>query len=313
MLRSPFHVKRRTQSQYLSEADGRVDTCYHRAEESAWYFQHQKHLFSAFIFCPLRVTSFGRHTRHFHLEASTSLSSRRKKAFVHSCKQVQNLKVSCCVLLFCRRLQHLSKMTCSDYTVLRGGVGAIHRDHQMLCFSSNLGSATWLVNTARPSTEYISSKWTFIFYSSKSTLNVSCSVNSSSCSHSRSVALDHGEHQLSPSKHQTSKSHMLCSCAACRICCSSSSHFATQLHSSSFLAVSRGQQCTGMIFLLHQAGKQRVWGQCCCEPFLHIYLKSLQGSIEYLDLPLSLTSGHFPKRQNCHQSPTQSKAFTKVS
>lgn len=84
-------------------------------------------------------------------------------------------------------------------------------DHQMLCFSSNLGSATWLVNTARPSTEYISSKWTFIFYSSKSTLNVSCSVNSSSCSHSRSVALDHGEHQLSPSKHQTSKSHMLCS------------------------------------------------------------------------------------------------------
>lgn len=211
MLRSPFHVKRRTQSQYLSEADGRVDICYHRAEESAWYFQHQKHLFSAFIFCPLRVTSFGRHTRHFHLEASTSLSSRRKKAFVHSCKQVQNLKVSCCVLLFCRRLQHLSKMTCSDYTVLRGGVGAIHRDHQMLCFSSNLGSATWLVNTARPSTEYISSKWTFIFYSSKSTLNVSRSVNSSGCSHSRSVALDHGEHQLSPSKHQTSKSHMLCS------------------------------------------------------------------------------------------------------
>lgn len=133
-----------------------------------------------------------------------------KKAFVHSCKQVQNLKVSCCVLLFCRRLQHLSKMTCSDYTVLRGGVGAIHRDHQMLCFSSNLGSATWLVNTARPSTEYISSKWTFIFYSSKSTLNVSRSVNSSGCSHSRSAALDHGEHQLSP-KHQTSKYHMLCS------------------------------------------------------------------------------------------------------
>lgn len=146
MLRSPFHVKRRTQSQYLSEADGRVDICYHRAEESAWYFQHQKHLFSAFIFCPLRVTSFGRHTRHFHLEVSTSLSSRReKKLLCKVVKQVQNLKKSH-VVFFCF-VQDYSPYPKWHVLTTLCFVGVIHRDHQMFCFSSNLGSATWLVNT----------------------------------------------------------------------------------------------------------------------------------------------------------------------
>lgn len=39
------------------EADVWENNCYHQTEDYVWYFQHQKHLFSAFIFCLPQVIS----------------------------------------------------------------------------------------------------------------------------------------------------------------------------------------------------------------------------------------------------------------
>lgn len=83
LFESPFHVKSRTLLQYLSEADGRVDICCHQTEERVWYFLHQKHLFSAFIF-PLPQVISRKPYAVFSFQRRGSASSSTQRLFCWS-------------------------------------------------------------------------------------------------------------------------------------------------------------------------------------------------------------------------------------
>lgn len=175
------------------------------------------------------------------------------------------------------------------------GVGVIHRDHQMFCFSSNLGSATWLVNTVcflcpvlSQSTFLVNGHLYFtlvkVHWMSWGFLNIKPANLTLCYVSSLPQLLLIFKPLCNPAPLQ-----LLLSCCIPR----------PTVHWKDFSVTS-----------------SRQTGICECEASAavnHSFTFTRSLCLEYLDLPLSLTSGLFLKCQYCRQWPTQSKPFTKVS